>query len=57
MSKYKLYINMPSAKFYKEIIADSYIVNKGRITFLSQTDVIASYPSRYTIIEEIIRNK
>jgi len=64
MKTYKLYVCMPTAKFYVDVKANSCKNKKGRLTFFKNNSNkhlprvrVASYPSQYTIIEKIIENK
>lgn len=48
---------MPTVKFYENVEACYHDIDHNRITFKdTNNEMIASYPSQYTIIEEIINN-
>jgi hypothetical protein len=64
MKTYKLYVCMPIAKFSAEVKADDFRIKELRINFYkknlnhySPDILVASYPSKYTIIETITENK
>ena len=63
MKTYKLYVCMPIAKFSAEVVADYFSIKDNRISFYTESntrrtnELIASYPSKYTIIETITENK
>ncbi len=63
MKTYKLYVCMPMAKFYVNVIAETVNLDDGRLDFYNESDfyndfdLVASYPSQYTIIEKIIENE
>lgn len=63
MKTYKLYVCMPMTKFYVDVKAVTQSVHDNRIIFWDSdwddvnANIIASYPSQYTIIERIIENK
>jgi hypothetical protein len=63
MKEYKIHVSMPSTRFNETIFADEHNFSKGRLNFLVKSDkkkyeyeLYASYPSRYTVIEKIIKN-
>jgi len=61
MKTYKLHVSMPIAKFHVNVVADSFSLKDDRLNFYrkngSNTNLQASYPSQYTIIESIKENK
>ena len=53
MKTYKLHVSMPSSKFGVDVIADYVETDDNRLDFYIEDELVASYPSQYTIIESI----
>jgi hypothetical protein len=57
MKKHHLHVSMPSSKFNPVVKAAFFNIDKERINFYNVDNfLIASYPSKYTVIEEIKEN-
>ena len=58
MSKYYLYVSMPSSKFNTVVEAYGFTINANTILFVDKKELlVAAYPTQYTIIEKIERNE